>query len=65
VTGSEVGGITTIEFKRKLDTSDKYDLPLVTGSNVITWAIGPTDDTTQEHSAVGLGTFEIPALPTH
>jgi hypothetical protein len=65
VTGSESSGITTIEFKRKLDTGDKYDLPLVPGTNVITWAIGPSDDINQEHSVVGLGTFEIPVLPTH
>jgi len=65
VTGSEVSGITTIEFKRKLDTGDKYDLPLVTGTNVVVWAIGPSDDINQEHSVVGLATFEIRALPSH
>ncbi len=65
ITGSETSGVTTIEFKRKLDTGDKYDIPLVTGSNVITWAIGPSDDINAEHSVVGLATFEIPVLPTH
>ena len=65
ITGSETSGVTTIEFKRKLDTGDKYDIPLVTGSNVITWAIGPSDDINTEHSVVGLATFEIPVLPTH
>jgi hypothetical protein len=65
VSGTEAGGVTTIEFKRKLDTGDKNDLPLVTGSNVIVWAIGATDDINMEHSAVGLGTIEVRALPSH
>ncbi|PPD58333.1 DOMON domain-containing protein [Dehalogenimonas etheniformans] len=65
ITGSEGNGVTTIEFKRKLDTADKYDLPLVAGSNIVTWAIGPSDDTNQEHSVIGLATFEIRQLPSH
>jgi hypothetical protein len=65
ITGSEANGVTTIEFKRKLDTGDKYDVPLVTGSNTIVWAIGATDDTNMEHSVVGLGTIEVRALPSH
>ncbi|APV44929.1 hypothetical protein Dform_01608 [Dehalogenimonas formicexedens] len=59
VTGSEANGITTIEFKRKLDTGDKNDLPLVAGSNIVMWAIGPADDMFQEHSVLGIATFEI------
>jgi hypothetical protein len=65
VTGSESNGITTIEFKRKLDTGDKWDLPLITGSNVVIWALGSSDDINQIHSVVGLATFEIRSLPSH
>lgn len=60
VTGNETGGVTTIEFKRKLNTGDIYDLPLLKGDNIVTWAIGVSDDISQEHSAVGIATITVP-----
>ena len=59
ISGSETGGITTIEFTRALNTGDKLDLPLVEGDNVVTWAFGASDDVTQEHSDVGIATITV------
>lgn len=63
VTGSEVNGITTIEFKRNLNTLEPYDVRIVNGVNSFIWAIGPSDNTFEEHSLLGFG--EIVAVIEH
>jgi len=57
--GGEEGGFTTIEFKRALDTGDKYDKPLASGKNKIIWAYGSTDDFTRQHSNRGYGEITL------
>lgn len=57
--GAEDGQYTVIEFKRALDTGDKYDNPLVKGTNKIIWAYGPNKDPNLKHSARGYGEIEI------
>jgi hypothetical protein len=58
--GSESGGVTTIEFKRLLNTGDSLDIALVPGNNSITWAIGQTDLLTNMHVRFGFGTITVP-----
>ncbi len=53
--GKEEGGSTTIEFKRLLDTGDKYDIPVKKGANKIIWAYGSGDSTTLKHTSKGYG----------
>jgi len=53
--GKEIAGYTIIEFKRALDTADKYDRPLATGSNKIIWAYGSDDQIQVKHSTRGYG----------
>jgi hypothetical protein len=57
--GTEDGQYTTIEFKRDLNTGDKYDNPLVKGVNKIIWAYGPDKDPNIKHSNRGFGQIEI------
>ena len=59
VSGNESNGITTIEFKRKLNTGDKLDTVLVKGNNNVVWAYGPDDALSSEHSSLGVGTITI------
>lgn len=63
ITGSESNRITTIEFKRRLNTGDKNDIALVNGSNRFLFAIGPDDSMATEHGLVGAG--EIVITVTH
>ncbi len=63
VSGSESGGVTTIEFKRRLVTGDPRDIPLVNGNNPFLFALGPDDSMASEHSLVGSG--EIAITLTH
>ena len=58
--GKEEGGYTVIEFKRALDTGDKYDKPLVKGVNKIIWAYGSDDSLTLKHANRGYGEIELP-----
>lgn len=51
--GSRQNGLTTFEFKRRLDTKDMRDKALVAGNNPIMWAIGPSVDITARHSSRG------------
>ena len=51
--GSRQNGLTTFEFKRRLDTKDMRDKALVAGNNPIMWAIGPSADITARHSSRG------------
>ena len=55
ITGSESNGVTTIEFKRHLDTYDSYDVPILNGLNAFIWAVGPSDNMFEEHSLLGYG----------
>jgi hypothetical protein len=57
--GKEAGGYTTIEFKRALDTGDKYDHPLVKGVNKIIWAYGSDDQVTVKHINRGYGELDL------
>jgi hypothetical protein len=57
--GKEEGGYTTIEFKRKLDTGDKYDNPLAKGKNQILWSYGPDDTATSKHVNRGYGEITL------
>lgn len=57
--GKEEGGYTTIEFKRKLDTSDKYDNPLAKGKNQILWSYGSDDTVNLKHINRGYGEITL------
>jgi hypothetical protein len=52
-------GYTTVEFKRKLVTGDKYDKPLVKGTNKILWAYGSEPKAELKHMSRGSGEIEI------
>jgi hypothetical protein len=58
--GKEESGYTTIEFKRALDTGDRYDRALVKGSNIIIWSYGSSDSLTVKHINRGYGELELP-----
>jgi len=55
--GKEEGGLTTIEFKRLLNTGDSRDRAFLPGVNNILWAYGSSDSTGLKH--VNRGTGEI------
>ncbi|UCE14170.1 MAG: hypothetical protein JSV04_03080 [Candidatus Heimdallarchaeota archaeon] len=56
--GTEASGVTIIEFKRLLNTYDKYDKPIPTNESVtILWAIGSSDSFESPH--VKRGDFEF------
>jgi DOMON domain len=57
--GKEVDGYTTIEFKRLLDTGDKYDRPFSKGTNEIIWSYGSDDQSTKKHVSRGLGQIDL------
>jgi hypothetical protein len=57
--GKEDDGFTMVEFKRKLDTGDTYDLPLSTGANKIIWAYGSQDSMEAKHSSRGYGEIDL------
>jgi len=49
--GGEENGTTVVEFKRKLDTGDKYDRALAPGEAVsIIWGMADSDDPTVKHN---------------
>jgi hypothetical protein len=52
-------GYTTVEFKRKLNTGDKYDKPLHKGINKIIWAYGGEPQFTLKHMARGSGEIDL------
>ena len=58
--GSEDGSFTTIEFKRLLNTGDRFDLPLSPGTHTIIWAYGATDTESQRHATRGYGEIQLP-----
>jgi len=53
------GEYTGIEFKRALDTKDKYDNSLKPGSNQILWAYGEADDFSLKHCSRGYGNIDF------
>jgi hypothetical protein len=57
--GKEMGGYTTIEFKRLLDTGDKYDRLFSVGANTIMWSYGSDDQSTIKHVNRGLGEIDL------
>ncbi len=61
--GTESGGVTTIEFTRKLVTGDEYDNDFPsTGRIDIIWALGTTDEPEQIHGVLGNGTLEVEVI---
>lgn len=57
--GSVTGNTTIIEFKRKLNTGDSRDQPLVKGINKIMWAVGFDPEENGAHAARGYSEIEI------
>jgi hypothetical protein len=57
--GKEEGGLTTLEFKRKLDTGDKYDRAFSPGKNTIIWAFGSDDQPGKKHAGRGHGEIDL------
>ena len=57
--GKVDNGYTTIEFKRKLNTGDKFDKPLIMGINKIIWAYSNEPVLTIKHSSRGSGEIEL------
>jgi len=57
--GQEMGGYTTIEFKRSLDTGDKYDLPVSKGTNKIIWSYSLDEQSTKKHVSRGYGEIDL------
>jgi len=53
--GKEEGGTTTLEFKRELDTGDKYDISIKKGPNKIMWSYGSSDNPELKHRENGYG----------
>jgi hypothetical protein len=58
--GSELNGITTIEFVRPLITGDRFDnsIQRKTDTSII-WAYGENDDWEAQHQEQGRGSFNI------
>ncbi|MCL5987005.1 MAG: DOMON domain-containing protein [Actinobacteria bacterium] len=57
--GTEGNGYTTIEFKRRLETDDKYDQKLQRGKNKIIWAWSSRDSLDIGHDERGYGEIDI------
>jgi hypothetical protein len=57
--GSVNGNTTVIEFKRKLNTGDSRDQPLIKGINKIMWAVGFDPEENGAHAARGYSEIEI------
>ena len=57
--GTEESGFTVIEFKRKIDTGDKFDKVLDKGTHKIIWAFGSDDQATVKHSGRGVGEIDF------
>lgn len=70
--GTQSGGVTTIEFVRKLSTGDKWDKDIPTDGDIeIIWALGGSDSFTVDHGTrTGYGTMneetvEVTYWPVH
>ena len=56
--GSEKAGVTILEWKRRLDTGDRFDKPIpASGEMKILWALGASDDPRKSHAKRGQGTL--------
>ncbi|MBM3154668.1 MAG: hypothetical protein FJ008_04970 [Chloroflexi bacterium] len=55
----EEGEYTTIEFRRALNTGDKFDHPLSQGLNDIIWSYGSDDQPTLKHVNRGYGEIDL------
>ncbi|HII07853.1 MAG TPA: hypothetical protein HA349_11235 [Methanotrichaceae archaeon] len=54
--GSEKDGFTVIEFKRKMDTGDKFDKAFESGQTVsMIWGVSEFDDPEERHIEAGKG----------
>jgi hypothetical protein len=53
--GKEEGGVTSLEFKRALNTGDKYDISIKAGVNQILWSYGNSDNLELKHADRGYG----------
>lgn len=58
--GSEASGFTIIEFKRKMNTGDKYDKSFTKGQSInIIWGVGSSDSLDSPHTTRGSGTIKL------
>lgn len=58
--GSEASGFTIIEFKRKLNTGDRYDKAFTKGQNIsIIWGLGSSDSINAPHALRGGGSIKL------
>jgi hypothetical protein len=52
--GTEKDGVTVIEFKRKLETGDRFDRAIpASGEMKVIWALGDSDEPAKRHSKRG------------
>jgi hypothetical protein len=56
---SSINNVTVIEFKRKLDTGDKFDKPLIKGTNKVSWSYSTDSQLFLKHVARGYGEIVI------
>jgi hypothetical protein len=62
--GTEKDGVTVIEFKRKLDTGDRFDRPVpAAGELKVIWALGEADDPAKPHAKRGEAVLAGSAAP--
>ena len=57
--GREADSYTVMEFKRLLNTGDKYDLPVSRGINKIIWSYGLDDQSERKHVSRGYGEIDL------
>lgn len=58
--GRNENGYTSIEFKRKMDTGDKYDKPFVPGQAVpMIWSLSDSNSTEVKHVGDGKGVMNL------
>ncbi len=59
--GKEEGNYTTVEFKRKMNTGDKFDKAFSPGENIsIIWAMADSKDSDMKHNiANGKSTVQL------
>lgn len=66
VRGTEQNGITTIEFRRKIDTSDSYDKPITAQDMKLIFAFNPDTDEFLYHGPTRSASVTVnlrPGLP--
>lgn len=50
---------TVLEFRRRLNTGEVYDIPLLAGPNLIIWSVGNADDINTQPLYRGYGVIEL------